>query len=437
MRIPEDLLGREQELELIELFDTTEPFVDVTQACPDVLVRLYQSKNVLRQDPRALVRLGIALMLNSVARKLPPGIRLMVRDAWRAPKTQAGIHENQADQIERMGLAQTREEARKKADQFAVPAEEPYPPPHTTGGAVDVTLAYAKTEQLLPMRKAFRRCTPQEWQNQKYRDYKELPAYIVRSRKLLREAMELFGFASIPNEWWHFSYGDFWWAARRNKKRTLYLSVHKPHVMEKNFNSAYGNGGVVLPVPDKSDSMTAMKKTKMRGSIMPTIKPHMDHLRCTRLKCSTLSQCFARHAHSLPLTPNIIHIIHPTNGIKISKLIHTLWKTPQIHVSKTGPHPHPETPGGITESLPIPEVFPPTSWTGDVSADIAGAPGDGACATCANASSINACCHPTFNRLTAKASFLMPLARPSFTYPKSCSFIYCYYSIILLLQYEA
>ncbi|OHA47826.1 MAG: hypothetical protein A2806_02155 [Candidatus Terrybacteria bacterium RIFCSPHIGHO2_01_FULL_48_17] len=235
MRIPEDLIGKEQELEQIELFDTTEPFVDIAQACPSVMVRLYQSKNILREDNRAVVRLGIGILLNATAKNLPSDITLVVRDAWRAPRTQAGIHENQAEQIERLGLAQNREEARKQADRFAVPADDTYPPPHTTGGAIDVTLAYAKTGRLLPMRKAFKRCVPTEWQDQKYRDYQNLPAYILRNRRILRKTMEAVGFASIPNEWWHFSYGEFWWAARTNKKRTLYLSVHKPYVMAINL----------------------------------------------------------------------------------------------------------------------------------------------------------------------------------------------------------
>ena len=228
MRIPEDLIGKEKELEQIELFENTEPFVDIAQACPGILIQLYESPNVPREDPRALVRLGVALLLNKIEHELlPAGIHLMIRDAWRTPATQAGIHENQAIQIEQLGLAKDREEARTHADKYAVRPDDWRPPPHTTGGVVDVTLAFASGKQLF-MRKEFKDCTPEEWQAQKARDYQNLSAEILKNRRMLREAMEAVGFASIPNEWWHFSYGEFWWAARTDRKRTLYLSVPKP-----------------------------------------------------------------------------------------------------------------------------------------------------------------------------------------------------------------
>ena len=45
------------------------------------------------------------------------------------------------------------------------------------------------------------------------------------NRKLLLTILEQQGFINYPNEWWHFSYGDRYWAYYQSDKQAIYGSI--------------------------------------------------------------------------------------------------------------------------------------------------------------------------------------------------------------------
>ena len=98
------------------------------------------------------------------------------------------------------------------------------PPPHSTGGALDVCLS-DKDGNIIEMG---------SWVDQMdetsnpdfYAKVKNEEAIIWNSRRnLLREIMTKFGFAQHPNEWWHFSYGDQLWAWKNKKENAIYGKI--------------------------------------------------------------------------------------------------------------------------------------------------------------------------------------------------------------------
>ena len=114
----------------------------------------------------------------------------------------------------------------KKVEKFwAYPSfDSRYPPPHSTGGALDVCLS-AKEGNLIEMGSKVDQMdessTPDFYANKKNEE-----AIIWDSRRnLLREIMTKFGFAQHPNEWWHFSYGDQLWAWKNKKGNAIYGKI--------------------------------------------------------------------------------------------------------------------------------------------------------------------------------------------------------------------
>ena len=101
----------------------------------------------------------------------------------------------------------------KKVEKFwAYPSHDTKcPPPHSTGGALDVCLS-DKDGNLVEMGSMVDQMD--ETSNPYfYANIKNEEAIIWNSRRnLLREIMTKFGFAQHPNEWWHFSYGDQLWS---------------------------------------------------------------------------------------------------------------------------------------------------------------------------------------------------------------------------------
>jgi D-alanyl-D-alanine dipeptidase len=114
----------------------------------------------------------------------------------------------------------------KKVEKFwAYPSHDNRcPPPHSTGGALDVSLS-DKDGNLIEMGSMVDQMD--ETSNPYfYANMKNEEANIWNSRRnLLREIMTKFGFAQHPNEWWHFSYGDQLWAWKNKKANALYGKI--------------------------------------------------------------------------------------------------------------------------------------------------------------------------------------------------------------------
>jgi len=114
----------------------------------------------------------------------------------------------------------------KKVEKFwAYPSfDSRCPPPHSTGGALDVCLS-DKEGHLVEMGSKVDQMDDTSSPDF-YENIKNEEAIIWNSRRnLLREVMNKFGFAQHPNEWWHFSYGDQLWAWKNKKANALYGKI--------------------------------------------------------------------------------------------------------------------------------------------------------------------------------------------------------------------
>ena len=94
--------------------------------------------------------------------------------------------------------------------------DEKTPPPHSTGGAVDITLV-DEMGQIVDMGSPI-----DELSDRSLPDYyvdtevESAPRYHA-NRSLLLDVMEKAGFKRNPKEWWHFSFGDQMWAWLNNE----------------------------------------------------------------------------------------------------------------------------------------------------------------------------------------------------------------------------
>ncbi|MEK9632185.1 MAG: M15 family metallopeptidase, partial [Synechococcus sp.] len=96
---------------------------------------------------------------------------------------------------------------------WAEPSSDPTtPPPHSTGAAVDLTLATPQGEPL-EMGGDIDAVGPIGHPNHfADADPASAEGRYHQRRCLLHRAMESAGFVRHPKEWWHFSWGDQLWA---------------------------------------------------------------------------------------------------------------------------------------------------------------------------------------------------------------------------------
>ena len=171
-------------------------------------------------EPQCLMRKEAAERLFAAAKKLPKGYRFRIWDAWRPFALQQELYETYSMNIIRdFGLDQVSESERDAVIRGFVsePVEDRETPPvHTTGGAVDLTILDASGKEL-DMGTAFDAFTEKTKTNFFEQADKEPLRTIRENRRLLCRVMLKEGFTNLPSEWWHFDYGDRFWADFKDK----------------------------------------------------------------------------------------------------------------------------------------------------------------------------------------------------------------------------
>ena len=99
------------------------------------------------------------------------------------------------------------------------------PPPHSTGAAIDLTLA-DMTSKPLDLGGEIDFIGPESSPDFYKKDFLEmtnLKHQIFHDRRsLLFSVMDQAGFVQHPNEWWHFSFGDQLWSWITKKGNAIY-----------------------------------------------------------------------------------------------------------------------------------------------------------------------------------------------------------------------
>ncbi len=158
------------------------------------------------------------------------GIELYIFDGWRPQSIQRYFHgvwfpQWLRDNRPEIPEAQLMDEVERY---WAAPTDgEDSPSPHSTGGAVDLTLRFIDTQQPLYMGGIFDDLTENahtDWfERQTINSMSDQEAQA--NRRLLYWVMNEAGFANNPTEWWHFSYGDQLWARLKDQPAAIYAGV--------------------------------------------------------------------------------------------------------------------------------------------------------------------------------------------------------------------
>lgn len=173
------------------------------------------------------------LVAQAILQQRQPEWHFAVFDAWRPVAVQAFMVNHAIQQeCQRRGVdpqkdSPGRQAAFEDVGRFWAPPSENVdtPPPHSTGAAVDLTLADAQGLEMA-MGGAIDAIGPIS-EPLHYAPMAEqtpdgLEALWHRRRLGLAEAMQAAGFAQHPNEWWHFSWGDQLWAWRTGARHACY-----------------------------------------------------------------------------------------------------------------------------------------------------------------------------------------------------------------------
>ncbi len=213
----------QDELDAVEIEDNGEPLVDFLALCnSDRLV--LSPKHPVFEFPRVhLLRQSVAEMVCRAAHALPDGLRLQIVEGYRPIAVQRAMYAH-ALQEARKRLPDADDKAIAiEAGRYSAPPDAATPPPHLTGGAVDLEIIGADGERL-----DF--TSPFDLNDRGHTafDAPGISAEARRNRDLLRSVLEPTGLTSYVDEWWHWSYGDNGWALRVGADKAIYDKIELP-----------------------------------------------------------------------------------------------------------------------------------------------------------------------------------------------------------------
>lgn len=169
-----------------------------------------------------LVRRPVLDRLLDAAAALPKDLRLVLNEGYRPPRLQRHYFERYAERLRLAHPGHTDAAIHRLASRFVSPPEVA---PHTAGAAVDVLLTSPEGVELdlgCPID-----ASPEDSAGRCYTDHPDVTGEPLLLRRELVRAMSLAGLVNYPTEWWHWSYGDRYWALATGRPTALYDAVEQ------------------------------------------------------------------------------------------------------------------------------------------------------------------------------------------------------------------
>ncbi|MFF2537864.1 M15 family metallopeptidase [Streptomyces cyaneofuscatus] len=165
----------------------------------------------------AYLREGVLDRLLAAQGRLPSGLRLLFVEGYRPPSLQRRYFEEYAAQLRAEHPDWADEQLRSAASRYVSPPEIA---PHSAGAAVDLTLADEEGRELDMGTRM--NASPEESAGACYTHADNISPEARSHRDILGTAIAAAGLVNYPTEWWHWSYGDRYWALKEGAAAALY-----------------------------------------------------------------------------------------------------------------------------------------------------------------------------------------------------------------------
>lgn len=184
-----------------------------------------------------LVRRSVGEYLAQVSQRLAAAdLELYLFDAWRPQAVQRFFHDSWVPRElrQRRPDLSDAEIAAETGQYWAAPTKDASAPaPHSTGGAVDLSIRWRNGGDFLWMGSLFDDASAishvRHFEVLAGGDAFSFSAEEARAnRRLLYWLMIEAGFASNSSEWWHYSFGDRMWAQSTGHPTLLYAGIEAP-----------------------------------------------------------------------------------------------------------------------------------------------------------------------------------------------------------------
>lgn len=199
----------------IPIKESNEPLVDLRKF-PNFF---FDNRN--KSKTFSLVRKSVADKLIEAQKNLPPKIHFLIIEGYRPVSLQKEYFQEYLKELRESYPNWNKKKIYQEAIKYVAPSD--IIPPHTTGGAIDLTLVTNKNKEIdmgTPLN-----ASPDETRKTCFTFARNVSKISKKNRKILINAMSKAGFINYPTEWWHWSYGDRYWAYFKKQKHSFYNKI--------------------------------------------------------------------------------------------------------------------------------------------------------------------------------------------------------------------
>ena len=205
----EIILMNNQILKTIEVNDCGEKLIDLTKKMKNVLISKYFT-------PPILLRESVVDKLIKARTMLPNGVDFLIGEGFRSTEAQQEYIFKRIKYLEPKYPNLNNSEIKEKVYETVAPIEIA---PHLTGGAIDITLANLEGNEL-DLGTNFD--LDDYFDQSCFTNYQNLTKLQKDNRSILVNALKAVGLVNYPAEWWHWSYGDRYWALMKKEKTAIF-----------------------------------------------------------------------------------------------------------------------------------------------------------------------------------------------------------------------
>lgn len=209
----------------IAIVENNEPLVDLKRLS---IIAYGPSPEIPNNTDYTKVRKTVYEKLVFAQSLLPTGLKLCLYEGYRSIALQRMLFENRFSKLQTLYPAWPHERVFHETTRLVAPVinsdGSKNIPPHSTGSAVDV---YLINDDSQPVDMGI---LVQNWMDdidgsRSQTLSKRISGEAQRYREIMSEALLAAGFINFPNEYWHWSFGDRYWAHQSDQPHAIYGSI--------------------------------------------------------------------------------------------------------------------------------------------------------------------------------------------------------------------
>ncbi len=192
-------------------------FAIPTVECGEAFGDFHAEPTVIVDDSRVFItsdsphfakaRLTLIKKISTASKSLPDGLRIKIVEAYRPLAIQQAEFSGYRDRLRTAHPDWNDHQLQLETSRYLAPPEVAA---HPTGAAIDLTLCNASGEDM-DMGSSIN-LSSIDGSTLTYTASTDIPPQARELRNLLSRAMQSQGLVNYPSEWWHWSFGDKYWA---------------------------------------------------------------------------------------------------------------------------------------------------------------------------------------------------------------------------------